>query len=770
MGKFATLWAGVGLALALAVPASAQEPNPFPYIQGPDFTGPQNLVENPQSNVSAEQREADERLADTAEAACDTGDLRGCTALGRAFLDGVGRPLNRPVGELLLRQACDGGEVEGCFVLGEWLVEPDRVIVERWQAEAYAYGIAMLGRACRLGNLGACSEQANAVEFGFKAAMGDLAAAVGLRRQACASGSDRACRELAASLANSEEEAASKEAIDLLERQCRKGDALACEQIMPMIAQNVALVQEMADLGCRADNAALCFALGEILFVADSGPPERREAALVQFDRACMLDEALCLLPEQIRIRPVLVEGCGRGDQTDCVALARIYSQTPDSPLHSPAEAALLLGTACEAGMIEVCAEAVGVLRGDDIPQGPDGNARIALWHNTACNAGSEPDCISLGKHLLASYSDRENRDRGYALLTRICETGDVYTCDELDTLAQDDPEGPLLPVDSRFIPPMTDEEIAEIERRFEAERAASNRANVLCRSSSVVFRGVTYEDRVCTATVRKVIRGFSVPPGHAPWQALLWRPERVDGRRQPLSPSERLECGGALIGTGWIVTAAHCVLDKKKKPIVTSDYTIRLGVTDAYSTQGASYRILNVFPHESYIVKGSLFDIALIQFDPRSGGRWPPKDVKTIKLDGRRNIPLSLSGGMPVYAFGWGNTALRGQNSKVLKGALLQLQDIPQCQRDTATDRALLLGSLLCASSKDKSQVCDGDSGGPLISYAGRGPTLVGVVSAGTDCGQTGVPTRFTRVSVERVRDWIDRVLAGRVTPIRPR
>lgn len=769
MGRLATLLAVFAFALALAVPASAQHPIPFPYIQGIEINWPHDLVENPDSNVPSEQREAEQRLADAAEAACDAGDLQGCTALGRAFLEGVGRPPNRPVAELLLRQACDGAEPEGCLELGKWLVVPYSVIVERWQADAHAYGIAMLGRACGLGNFDACSEQADAVEFGFDTARADLGAAVELRRRACARGSDRACRELAANLAKSEDEAAVKEAIDLLERQCRKGDVRGCEQIMPLVTRDAALGQAMADLGCRADSAALCHKFGEFLFAQASGPPEGRDAALAQFDRACMLDDALCLLPEQIRIRPVLAEGCGLGSQDDCVALARIYSQTPDSPLHSPAEAAMLLGSACEAGMTEVCAEAVGVLRGDDIPQGPDGNTRITLWYDTACSAGSERDCESLGKHLLASYSDRENRDRGYALLTGICEAGDMYTCSDLEKIAQEDPDGPLLAADSRFIPPLTEKEQAEIDRQRE-QSAAPARANVRCISSTVVFRGVTYEDRACVARAVKVIRGFLVPPGHAPWQALLWRPERVVGRRQPLAPSERLECGGALIGSGWIVTAAHCVLDEDKKPIITRDYTIRLGVTDAYSTQGTSYRIQNVFPHESYIVKGSLFDIALIQFDPRSGDRWPPKDVKTIKLDGGRNIPLSLRGGMPVYAFGWGNTALRGENSKDLKGALLQLQDIEQCQRDTATDRAFLLGSLLCASAEDKTQVCDGDSGGPLISYAGRGPTLIGVVSAGTDCGQTGVPTRFTRVSVERVRDWIDRVLAGRVTPIRPR
>lgn len=764
MRRLAAFWTGI--LMALAVPAGAQHPVPFPYIQGPDFTGPYPVIFEPPDEIAPEQREREERAAATAEAACDAGDLAGCADLGSAYLDGVGRPMNRFVGELLLRQACDGGDAEGCRRLGNWLVDSSSNIAPEWQAEAFDYGVAMLGRSCALGNFDACSEQANAMAMGLSEGSGDLAAAVALRRAACARGADRACRELAANLTASDDDSARAEGIGLLARQCRRGNRLACEQIAPLVAQDAPLAQEMADLGCRIDSAELCHRLGLIMFARASGPPEHRTQALALFDRACVLSESYCTLPDQIRDRPALVESCEAGELADCVTLAWIYAGYR-SPLYSPAEAASLLGRACEAGMVESCSRAVGVLRNDDIPDNPDSDARIARWYDIACGAGSAQDCINLADHLLDRYSDAETRARGYALLIEPCEGGDVYACRHLDERANDDPDAPLLAADARFNPPLTEEQVAEIEREKERARIAGRTATVTCWESTVEFRGAVYADKRCIARRKLVIKGFLVPPGHAPWQALLWRPERL-GR--PLAPSERLECGGALIAEGWVITAAHCVVDKDKRPIVTKDYTIRLGVTDAYSTQGASYRILNLFPHQLYVERGRIFDVALIQFDPKSGPKLPTKAVKTIAVDGGKGPPLALSGGMTVYAFGWGNTAYRGQNSQVLKGAKLELQDIAECQRKTATDRAFLLGSVLCASAPDKTQVCDGDSGGPLISYAGRGPTIVGVVSAGTDCGQTGVPTRFTRLSVSRIRKWIEDVLQGRVTPLPPR
>ena len=117
----------------------------------------------------------------------------------------------------------------------------------------------------------------------------------------------------------------------------------------------------------------------------------------------------------------------------------------------------------------------------------------------------------------------------------------------------------------------------------------------------------------------------------------------------------------------------------------------------------------------------------------------------------------------MPIYTYGWGLTEFRGQSSDHLRGARMVLEDPVACTQRTKF-RGSLLNAVLCAAAPDRSQACDGDSGGPLISYDDerRIPTVIGVVSAGEKCGSTGVPSRYTRVA--KVSEWIADVMAGRM------
>lgn len=740
------------LGIALAGPALAQEQIPLDYTDA-------NTIERADPNKPADLRAREEAAANAAEAACAARDAAGCAALGKAYFLGEGKPQNRPAAEVMLRRACDAADAEGCLWLGTLFVSVGK-------PQPAENGIAALQRGCRLGSLEACARAADAIENGTGERDGDPVAATQLRRDACDKGGASACRALGMSLVRSDDPASRDEGLALLERQCRSGDGEACSLALSPLRQTIpprtALAREMADLGCRAEVPYLCRELGDMLFAEASGPPESRTAALAQFDRACALESLFCTLPEQIRARPALAENCQRGVQADCVELGRIYSLNPNSPLHSPNEATILLGSACEAGVTEACSAAVNVFHYADKQITPDQAAQMVRWHEIGCTAGSTFDCTALARMLLTGDPFPSDRARGYALLGQMCEAGKHTACTALDDVASDDPDAPLFVADSRFTPPLPDAEVERRERE-RREKAAAELAALReqsCTSTRVIRDGVTYNDRICSSVVR-VINGFRAKPGQAPWQALLWRPAQMFGRS--LSARERVECGGALIREGWILTAAHCVVDEDKKPLIGKEHRIRLGVHNPGDEEGISYPILRAIPHPTYHVKSHAYDIALIQIDTRAASRSAdPGRIARIRLDPMPIEKRPIRGGMDVYTYGWGLEKLGGQASDVLKGAKLQLENPADCTARTKFRGELLQNALLCASAADRQQACNGDSGGPLVTYedADKIPTVIGVVSAGTDCGTTGVPTRYTRVA--KVRDWIEDVLAG--------
>ena len=444
---------GAFLGLALMVPAAAQVPIPYAYDEQPGGDLKPAPRDKPAARVATEQA-----AADSAETACDTGDLAGCAALGRAFMLGEGRPQNRPVAELLLRQACDGAEAAGCLALGQ-------LFRSTTEPEVLAAGTLALGRACRLGNPDACAAEAEAVDKGNNRADGNRMAANALRRTACDRGSTAACLALGSDLAGSDDPASRAEGLRLLERLCRAGEGQACGRMAgPLQRENPprnALAQEMIALGCRAGTPYLCNDLGALLFRQASGPPETRTEALAAFDRACALSDVFCGTAATIRAHPALVQGCESGAQADCLALGRLYA-SETSLFHAPAEAVRLLGGACEAGEAAACHPAAEARE----PSSPDQIAQAMRWLDLGCTGGVDADCETLGKGLLTGEYFAPDKPRGYALLGLACERGGIEACDMFDRYAMDDPDAPLLPADARFGPPLSAEEEAEFIRR----------------------------------------------------------------------------------------------------------------------------------------------------------------------------------------------------------------------------------------------------------------------------------------------------------------
>lgn len=759
-------WAVLALAVVV-VPAAAQEqPVPLTYPE-------EGIAVRPDPAKPPEMRAKEQAKAETAQAACTAGDAAGCTALGLAYMVGEGRPQNRPVAELLLRDACAANSAQGCYALGNLLLSVNDFSVFGAAAGFYAQG-------CEGGSRDACDALADyyeARESQLTPGIDRTAEIARLRRETCDAGSRSACRKLAETAIGEDSPPAQQaQGKATLEGYCREGDREACtvltahvitrdEQDMPVPTPHA---REVLAWGCRAGDGLHCAELSRIVFAGGSGPPAQRVEALALLDRACQIDETTCKQAKAIRTAPALAESCAQNVQADCAALGELYSDST-SLIFAPEEALRLLGQACDAGTIAACASAAMLLRYDFERRDAQSIAATERWLTRACDAGGLNGCALLGVMLVDGNYLAPDRARGLELLSAACDSGDSTGCTFLSSRAGSEPDVPVQAADAQFVPPMTAEEEAAFyaEQAARAEAEYRERRALFCTTTEVLFRAVTYTDTVCEEPPA-AIGGFRIQPGGAPWQALLWRPQIMNGRT--LDSRQRVECGGALIRHGWVLTAAHCIVDAKKNLRLTPGHRVRLGLTTPGNAEGVSYPILRAIPHPMYHERSRAFDIALIQLDPGKGKRETTvQNIATIRLDPQPLDQRPVKGGMPVYVYGWGLTSVGGEASDYLKGVKLSLEDPVTCsQRNKFTGR--LLGSaLLCASAPDRSQACNGDSGGPLVTYgdADRIPTVIGVVSAGEECGTTGIPSRYTRVA--KVRDWLDQTMGPRPgTPAR--
>jgi TPR repeat protein len=758
--------------LVLTAPAARAEDAPIPRIY------PSTGFERASTWRTPEDAAREKALADGHEAECNSGAMAGCLMLGTAFETGKGRPQSRPVAELLYREACTGGLADSCARLGKLLRSVDAGDTRAISAELFV-------RACRMGSATGCEAQADDLAAGVGGAP-DPAAARALLRATCDGGSARTCNRLAGRLIVSDtSEADRAEGLALLDRQCRAGNPGDCSDAARYLARvegnSAPIVRTYDALACDAGDGRVCALLGTALMRGEWQGltyDDPRTLALGYFDRACTLSAFHCQDAAMIRDETQIVAACAGGEREACERLAGAYGR-PGGPLEDLPQAAALLGWMCDRATSEqdvqdVCARAgdraVSLLVNGPFADPPPDPARVDAHLTRACTAGSDIACGSLAEALANGAALPQDLPRALALDETRCEAGKLDACDRLGTAIMTNPAAPLLVADGRDFPPpeYSPEEITAMRRVHDEETAEMTRQldEAGCTTTDVEFRGTRYIDTLCM-TVTAVINAFTVKAGTAPWQALIWRPKQLG--RFTLSEADRVLCGGAVIRTGWVLTAAHCLVDADKKlgfnvPINSGQHRIRLGVYNPLAPEGYLYRIRRVFRHPRFNPGNFAFDIALIQYDPageKLGEVVHP--VARIRVDQQALPERTIVARMPAYTFGWGRTALEGASKppSVLRGARLELRDMENCTRVTGF-RDDMRGAVLCAAGARGEQACFGDSGGPLISYAEADdvPTVIGVVSAGVKCGRTSVPSRFTRIGHRAVREWLRTVL----------
>ncbi|NXL86620.1 FA7 factor, partial [Alectura lathami] len=213
---------------------------------------------------------------------------------------------------------------------------------------------------------------------------------------------------------------------------------------------------------------------------------------------------------------------------------------------------------------------------------------------------------------------------------------------------------------------------------------------------------------------------------GQCPWQVLI-RNSRDVGF-----------CGGSLINSRWVITAAHC-LDLVRPHHVT------VGDFDKYRRELKEQKIgvEQSWTHPHYDSNNYNADIALLYL---SSDVVFNEYVLPICLPSPGLAALLSQEGTVGMVSGWGATHLRGSPLRFLMRVRLPIASMDACQRATAR---LVTDNMFCAGhGTEATDACKGDSGGPFaVSYHNTW-FLLGIVSWGDGCAEEGKYGVYTRVS----------------------